>query len=171
MLLLKLLQALVKALNSQGTPGQVAAGMAFGAALGLTPIANVHNALIVLLVLILNVSLAGFSLGWALCLPLGFALDPLFDLVGRVLLGNAALTPLWTRLANLPVLPFTGFNNSVVLGSLVVWLVAWLPIFFAARWAVTTYRASVYERLKKTRLFHAVTASKLAQVYQWFQPS
>jgi len=38
--LLKLLQSFVKALHSEGTPGQVAAGIAFGSILGLTPRLN-----------------------------------------------------------------------------------------------------------------------------------
>jgi uncharacterized protein (DUF2062 family) len=41
--LLELLQSLVKTLHSDGTPTQIAAGVALGAALGLTPIANLHN--------------------------------------------------------------------------------------------------------------------------------
>ena len=40
--LLKLIQSIIKTLHSEGTPGQVAAGMALGAALGLTPLMNVH---------------------------------------------------------------------------------------------------------------------------------
>jgi len=169
MLLLKWLQSLVKALNSDGTPGQVAAGIAFGAALGLTPIASLHNLLIVLLVMVLNVSLAGFSLGWTLFISVGFLLDPLFDAIGRALLGTPGLTGLWTTLANLPVVPFFRFNNSVVLGSLVFWVVAWLPIWFAARWAIVKYRTTLYQRLEKTKFFKAVQASTLARVYAWFQ--
>lgn len=169
MLLLKWLQSLVKALNSDGTPGQVAAGIALGAALGLTPIANLHNLVIVLLALVLNVSLAGFSLGWTLFVPVGFLLDPVFDAIGRSLLGNPALASLWTKLANLPVVPFTNFNNSIVLGSVVFWVVAWLPTWFLARWAIVKYRATLYERLQKTKFFKAVKASRAAQVYSWFQ--
>jgi uncharacterized protein (TIGR03546 family) len=170
MLFLKLLQAIVKALNSEGTPGQVAAGLALGACLGLTPLVNVHNLVVVLLAMVLNVSFAGFSLGWVLFVPAGFALDPLFDAIGRALLGAEALRPLWERLAGMPVLPFTNFNNTIVLGSLVFWIVAWLPIFFLARWLVTKYRATLFERLRKTKIFQAVKASKLYQVYRLFQP-
>ena len=100
MIFLKLLQSLVSALSSKGTPLQVAAGIALGACLGLTPIGNVHNAVVFLLALILNVSLAGFSLGWALFVPVGFALDPLFDAIGRGLLSAHGLTPLWTKLTS-----------------------------------------------------------------------
>ena len=75
MLVLKLVQSLVKALHSEGTPGQVAAGMALGSILGLTPLVNLHNLVVIALICVLNVSVPGAVLGWALATPLGFALD------------------------------------------------------------------------------------------------
>jgi uncharacterized protein (TIGR03546 family) len=170
MLLLKLLQQLVKALNSEGTPLQVAAGLALGAGLGLTPIGCLHNAVVLLLTLLLNVSLAGFALGWTAFVPVGFALDPLFDRLGRLLLEAPALTPFWTAVTNMPVLPWAKLTNTVVLGSLVCWLLAFVPITVGAKWAVATYRARVYERLRRMRVFQLVTASKLYQAYRLFRP-
>lgn len=170
MLLLKLLQSLIKTLNSNGTPGQVAMGMALGAALGLTPVASLHNAVVFALALILNVSLGGFFLGWSLAAPLGFALDPLFHLVGTKLLEATALVPLWTTLYNVPGVPLTRFNNSIVLGSLVVWLLSIPPVYLVLRYLVATYRESVYERLRKTRFFKVVAASKLANLWALFHP-
>jgi uncharacterized protein (TIGR03546 family) len=169
--LLKLLQSLIKTLHSEGTPGQVAAGVALGAALGLTPLVNVHNLLIVALILVLNVSVGGALFGWAIFLPLGFLLDPLFDRLGRqLLLETPALTPIWTTWFNSPVLPYTNFNNTIVLGSLVAWLALWLPIFFAARYGVARYRATLGERVRQSRFYQAVTASKAYNVYTWFRP-
>jgi uncharacterized protein (TIGR03546 family) len=168
---LKLLQQLVRTLNSEGTPGQVAAGLALGSALGLTPLMNLHNLVVVALVMVTNVSVPGAMLGWALATPVGFALDPVFDLIGRkLLLETPALTPLWTALYNLPVVPLTNFNNTIVLGSVLTWLVLALPIFFAARRAVARYRATVYPRLARTRLFQVITASKLYNAYRLFRP-
>lgn len=119
MLLLKLLQQLIKALNSDGTPGQVAAGITLGAALGLTPLLNLHNLIIVALAVILNVSVPGFMLGWALFVPLGFVLDPVFDAIGRALLLQVGtLRPVWVDAYNSAAV-LTNFNNSVVIGSLV----------------------------------------------------
>ncbi len=69
--LLKLIQSIIKTLHSDGTPGQVAAGIALGAALGLTPLINVHNLVIFSLIVILNVSFGGGMLGWVLFVPLG----------------------------------------------------------------------------------------------------
>jgi uncharacterized protein (TIGR03546 family) len=170
MFLLKLLQQLIKALNSDGTPGQVAAGMALGAALGLTPLLNVHNLLIVAIAVITNVSLPGFSLGWALMIPFGFILDPVFDRVGQALLLRIpALQPVWTDGYN-SFAVLTNFNNSVVLGSVVCWLVAALPLYFVFKLAISRYRRHVYERLAKTRVFQAVKASKAYNIYRLFQP-
>ncbi|MGQ0713659.1 MAG: TIGR03546 family protein [Gemmatimonadaceae bacterium] len=168
--LLKLLQSLVKTLHSEGTPGQVAAGIALGAALGLTPLINVHNLIIVAIILVMNVSFGGALLGWALFAPQGFLLDPVFDLVGRrLLLETPALEPMWTAWFNAPLLPYTSFNNTIVLGSVVVWLALAIPIFFAARHGVTRYRATLGERIRRTRFYNAVTASRAYNVYTWFR--
>ncbi len=171
MVILKLLQSLVKALHSEGTPGQVAAGMALGAILGLTPLLSLHNLLIAALILMLNVSVPGAALGWAFAIPLGFALDPMFDALGRqLLLGTPALVPLWTALANLPIVPLSNFNNTVLLGSLVSALVLFAPIFFGSRWAVRRYRATIGERVRNSALYRAVSASKLYGIYRLFRP-
>jgi uncharacterized protein (TIGR03546 family) len=97
-------------------------------------------------------------------------LDPLFDAIGRALLGSDALRPLWTALTNVPLVPFTNFNNTVVLGSLAFWLVAFVPLLLLAKWAVAKYRSTVLERLRKWRLFQAVQASKLYQIVALFRP-
>lgn len=172
LLLIKLLQQLVKTLNSDGTPRQIAAGVALGSVLGLTPLVNLHNLVMLAVIMVFNVSVPGALLGWALAIPAGFALDPVFDLVGgRLLIGTPGLRSLWTSMANTPVVPLTNFNNTIVLGSFLSWLVLALPIYFVARWGVGRYRATLYPRLQKTRAFQAVTASKLYNVYRLFRPS
>ena len=168
--LLKLLQSIIKTLHSEGTPGQVAAGIALGSALGLTPLMNLHNLGIFALIVILNVSFGGGMLGWALFVPLGFLLDPLFHRIGLSLLQQASLRPLWTDLYNTPLVPYTNFNNSVVLGSVVAWLVLLVPIFFAARYGVARYRATIGERVRQSKFYRAVTASQVYNWYRMFRP-
>ena len=168
--LLKLIQSIIKTLHSEGTPGQVAAGMALGAALGLTPLMNVHNLVVFALIVLLNVSFGGGMLGWALFVPLGFLLDPLFHAIGAGLLEAPSLRGLWTAMYNTPLVPYTGFNNTVVLGSVVGWLGLAVPIFFAARWGVARYRATIGERVQRSRLYRAITASKAYNVYRLFRP-
>lgn len=169
--LIKLIQSLVKALNSEGTPGQVAAGIALGAIFGLTPLINLHNVVMLAAIFLLNVSLPGAFVGWLVFLPLGFALDPLFHAVGeRLLLETPALASWWTTVYNTPVLSLANLTNTVVLGSLLGWLVLSVPIFFAGRWGVARYRATLYLRIKDAKAFKAVQASKLYNLYRLFRP-
>jgi len=168
--IIKLLQSLVKALHSEGTPGQLAAGIALGAILGLTPLVSLHNAVVFALIVLLNVSFPGAMLGWALFVPIGFLLDPVFDRIGHTLLFTPSLTPFFTSLYNMPVAPLTDFNNTITLGSLVFSLVSFLPLFFATRWAVKRYRATIGERVRQSRWYGALTTSKLYNVYRLFRP-
>ena len=168
--LLKLIQSIIKTLHSDGTPGQVAAGMALGAALGLTPLMNVHNLLVFSLLVILNVSFGGGMLGWVLFVPLGFLLDPVFHAIGLHLLEAPSLRALWTSMYNTPLVPYSNFNNTIVLGSVVGWLGLALPIFFASRWAVARYRATIGERVQRSKFYKAITASKAYNFYRLFRP-
>ncbi len=169
--LLKLLQSIIKTLHSEGTPGQVALGMALGSVLGLTPLMNLHNLLVFSLVVILNVSFGGAMLGWALFVPIGFILDPVFHRIGLALLEAPGLRGMWTAWYNTPLVPYTNFNNTVVLGSVVGWLVLGVPIFFAARYGVAKYRATIGERVRRSRLYQAITASRVYNWYRLFRPS
>ena len=169
--LLKLIQTIIKTLHSDGTPGQVAAGIALGAVLGLTPLMNVHNLIVFSLIVLLNVSFGGGMLGWALFVPFGFLLDPIFHWIGERLLLAPSLRPVWTDWYNTPLVPYTNFNNTVVLGSFVSWLVLAVPIFFAARYGVARYRATVGERVRQSKFYKAITASQVYNWYRLFRPS
>ena len=63
-MILKLIQKLIATLNSDGTPGQVAAGMAIGTVFGLTPLLNLHNLLILSVVVLVRVTFPAVMLGW-----------------------------------------------------------------------------------------------------------
>ena len=81
-----------------------------------------------------------------------------------------SLRPLWTAWDNIPGLALTNFNNTVVLGSVVAWLLLFLPIFFLARFGVLRYRATVGARVRQSRFYKALQASQLYNVYTWFRP-
>lgn len=169
--IVKFIQSLVKALNSEGTPGQVAAGITMGACLGLTPLLSLHNLLVVGAILFFRVSVPGATLGWLIFTPLGFALDPTFDAIGTSLIADtASLRGLWISLYNTPVVALGNPTNTIVVGSLVFWLVTAIPIFFLTRWAVGLYRATIYARYKDAPVFKALRASKVYGLYRLFRP-
>lgn len=168
--ILKLIQKLIATLNSDGTPGQVAAGMAIGTVFGLTPLLSLHNLVILTIVVLVRVTIPAVMLGWFVAVPFGFALDPLFDQIGLSLLETLALSPVWTAITNTPVIALANLNNSVVLGSLVVWMIAAFPLYLLFRWGVARYRATVYARLQRMKIYRAVKASKVYNFYRLFRP-
>jgi uncharacterized protein (TIGR03546 family) len=170
MLIIKFLQTLLKALNSDGTPGQVGMGMAIGLAFGLTPLVSLHNLVVLAVAMLTTVSFPGVFLGWAIATPIGFLLDPLFDRIGMALLTNEALTPVFVWIVNTPIVALARLNNSIVLGSLVVWLVILVPMYVVFRVLVTRYRADVYAHVQKWRVVQVVKTSKLWDIYQLFRP-
>lgn len=170
MLIIKFFQTLIKALNSDGTPGQVAAGIALGLALGLTPLMSLHNLVVLLIAMVFTVSFPGFMLGWAVAVPFGFMLDPVFDRIGMALLNSDALLPMFAWLTSTPVISLARLNNSIVLGSLVFWLLALLPAYFVFRVVVARYRRDVYERLARARVFQMLKASKVWNIYTTLRP-
>ena len=168
--ILKLLQKLVSTLNSDGTPGQVGAGMAIGAVFGLTPLLNLHNLVVLAIVMVFRVSFPAVTLGWFAAVPLGFALDPLFDIFGIWMLDTLALNPFWTTITNAPVIALMNLNNSVVLGSLVFWMLALFPMYLLARRGVARYRETIYLRLQRTKVFKAIKGSKIYGFLRLFRP-
>jgi uncharacterized protein (TIGR03546 family) len=168
---LKLFRSLVKTLHSDGSPSQIAFGVALGAALGITPIANPHNAIVLLLLAVLNVSFAAGLLAWGVFVPIGFMLDPLFDRIGNWLLVDAtSLRPLWISWENIPGLALTNFNNTIVLGSVVFWLGLFIPLYFATRFGVVKYRATLMQKITSSRYYRLLETTQLYNVYRWFQP-
>jgi uncharacterized protein (TIGR03546 family) len=170
LVILKFIQSLVQTLHSDGSPGQIAAGLALGAALGLTPLMSLQNFVVFCLLFLLNVSFGAGMLGWAIAAPVGFLLDPVFDRIGQAMLESASLRPLWTSLNNMPVVPFTNFNNTVTLGSFIVWIVLFVPMYFGARYLVIKYRVTLGERVRRSAFWRALAASKAYNVYRWFRP-
>ena len=170
MLVIKFLQSLFRALNSDGTPGQVGMGMAIGLAFGLTPLVSLHNLAILAVAMLTTVSFPGVMLGWAVAVPIGFMLDPLFDRVGMALLTTDGLAPLFTWIVNTPVVALSRLNNSIVLGSLVVWAALLVPAFLLFRFLVARYRTHVLAYVQQWKIVQVLKTSKLYAVYELFRP-
>ena len=122
--------------------------------------------LVLLLVLFLRVNLSAFLLGLALFSALAFALDPAFHQVGLALLTLPALNGMWTALYNSTLWRLERFNNSIVMGSLVVSLALFVPMVLIGNRLVVKYREHVLQWVMRTRLMKAFQASKLFGYYQ-----
>jgi uncharacterized protein (TIGR03546 family) len=166
MITIKLILKLINILNKDATPQQIAGGMALGSIAGITPTASLHNLLVLVLVLMLRVNISSAILSWGLFSVVAYGLDPLANKVGYALLTAPSLQGLWTALYNTPVVPWTKFNNTLTLGSLVVALVLFWPLYFALAWAIAKYREHFLTWVNKLKLVQTLKASKLFMLYQ-----
>src|SRR5262245_9338226 len=119
-LILKQLFNFIKLLNSETGTNQIAAGIACGLILGLTPAFSLQTILVLMLIFFFRIQAGAAFLTAAVFKVPAYLLDGVFDGVGRSVLEAEPLRPLFTSLYNMPLVPFTRFNNSVVMGSGVV---------------------------------------------------
>ncbi|MFP4616224.1 MAG: TIGR03546 family protein [Thiohalorhabdus sp.] len=163
--MLQLLARLLKALNSENSPAQLAGALALGVVVGMTPLWSPHNLLVFLLALVLRINLTTFLLAWGLFTGLAFLLDPWFHALGLALLTSEALRSLWTALYNTAPGRLSGLFNTVTLGSLLASLAAAGVLFPATLWAVRRYRRHVLERVRRSRIMTFLRANRLYRLY------
>lgn len=166
MLILKFVLKFIRILNKDASPQQIAGGIALGSIIGITPLTSLHNLLVLVLILMVRVNISSALLGVLVFTAFAYVLDPLFNSVGYYLLVDASfLRPLWTALYNIPVVPWTKFNNTLTLGSLVCALLAFWPLYFLLVWAVVNYRERLMVSIQKWKIVTMLKGSKLYNMY------
>ncbi|MDE3036365.1 MAG: TIGR03546 family protein [Nitrospirota bacterium] len=166
--MMRMLARLLAVLNSETHPGQISLGFCFAMVAGFTPLMSLHNLLVLLLVLVIRVNLSAFLLGLPVWSGLAFGLDPLFHRVGLAMLIHDSLAGLWTSLYNSTLWRLEHFNNSIVMGSLLVSLLAFAPLYVLSNLAIRRYRAHVLAWVEKTRVMQLLKASRFYSLYQSF---
>lgn len=164
--MLTVLARILKALNSETAPSQIAAAVALACVFGLTPLWTLHNAIVLLLVLWLRVNLSIFIVAWGLFTVLAFALDPVFDALGHAVLTADVLRPLWAALYGTDFGRLSDFNNTVVMGSLVVGLLLVPVVWYATVVLVRQYRGHIRSWVQRTHLYQVLRGTRLFNLYQ-----
>ena len=166
MIWLKFLSKLIRILNKGATPKQIAGGIALGSIIGLTP-SFMLNLFVFFLILIINVNISAAIFSMVVFKLVSYLIDPLANSVGYELLVETDwLKSLWTTLYNAPIVPFTKFNNTVVLGSLVISLVLFFPLLFLTARGVVLYRERLMSKIADFKIVKLLKASKIYGLYK-----
>jgi len=147
-------------LKSNLSPTQIAGAVALGVFAGLPPM-GLHVLIPLSLALLVRCSFRAFLISMGAFELLSLALSPVSYAVGVWMLdANRGLDGVWRRLFHLPVLAPMGYSRYLLFGSIVLSLIAAIPVFFLVRWLVRRYRTSfatwvskwrVSQRLKEVR--------------------
>jgi len=164
-LLTKQLINLIRLLHSDTGQNQIASGLAFGVFLGFAPFLSIQTLLVLLIVFIFRVQLGAAFLSAFFFKFVAFILDPAADDLGRWALENPSFRSLWTTMYNVPLLPMTRFNNSIVMGSLIISIILCPILFFVFKYLIAKYRTYFVARIEATKGWKLFKATK---IYDWY---
>jgi uncharacterized protein (TIGR03546 family) len=164
-LILKQLFAFIKLLNSDTGTISLAMGLTCGFILGMTPTLSLHSLLIFLVLFFFRIQIGAALLAAFFFKFVAFLLDPAFDAVGSKVLDIESLQAFYTTLYNMPIIPFTRFNNTIVMGSAVITFALSPLVFILSRFLIVKYRQTILARFKESKAWKAVEATKF---YQWY---
>lgn len=164
-LILKQLFAFFKLLNSDTGLNQLSAGLACGIILGFSPFLSLQTLLVLTLIFFFRIQMGAAFLSAFFFKFIAWAFDPVADFLGRKVLETESLRPIFVDLYNMPLVPMTRFNNSIVMGSMLIGILLAIPGFFIFRHLILKYRSSVVENFKQTKIWKAWTATKIYNLY------
>jgi uncharacterized protein (TIGR03546 family) len=168
--LLKLIGKLIIALNGNVKRSQIAAGLAWGILLGLIPAGNFFW------IVLFICSFFFKHHHWSKIFSMAVVkiISPLIvlwvDSLGWEVLHIEALQPLFTTLYNMPFVPFTKFNNTLVMGGIIGGVVLWLPSFIIFMILISFYRNNLAPKIRNSKLVKAIAKSPLLKVVDMFMP-
>lgn len=164
-LLIKQIINFIRLLHSDTGQNQVAAGLAFGVFLGFAPFISIQTLLVLFIVFIFRVQLGAAFLSAFFFKFVAFLLDPVADPIGRSLLENESLRPLWTYMFNVPFLPMTRFNNSIVLGSFMISIILCPILYYVFKLLIIKYQTTLVRKVESSKAWKALKATKL---HDWY---
>lgn len=152
MFLFRPLRYLAQALTAEQSPRQFALGFALGLMVGLIPKGNLTALVLMTLLGAARVNLgaglvSAFAFSW-----LAVFLDPVAHRIGLWLLTQEALQPMYETVAGWPLMPWTSFNNTVVLGNLVLGMLLFYPAYRGSEPFFARVVPPVQKRLQKTKI-------------------
>jgi uncharacterized protein (TIGR03546 family) len=164
-LLIKQLINFIRLLHSEGGTQQIAWGLTLGAFLGFSPFFSLQTFLILLILLVFKVQFGAAFLSAFFFKLIAFIIDPAADVLGRLVLESGSMRSVWVTLYNLPVVPYTRFNNSIVMGSFVFALIISPILFFGFKILIQKYRTHIVHTFEKSKAWKAFKATK---IYEWY---
>lgn len=164
-ILLKQIINLIRLLHSDTGQSQIAAGLAYGVFLGFAPFLSLQTVLVLFVVFLFRVQLGAVFVSAFFFKFIAFLLDPAADPIGRMLLENPSFRPLWITMYNVPLLPMTRFNNSIVLGSFAISLILCPVLYFVFKSLVIKYQTTMVRRFESSKAWKLWKATK---VFDWY---
>jgi len=160
-----ILRQLIKGLLSDNEDYQIALGISFGMIIGIIPKNNLCAQIIFIISLstkanvpFLILSIFAFSL-------ISPITDIITDKIGYFVLGIKSLEPFFTKLYNMAVIPWTDFNNTVVMGGVIFGIIMFYPVYLFSKKFGKFYNLKLREKISNLKIIKILKASWL---FEWY---
>lgn len=162
---ISLLRQFINGLLKDNEPYQIALGLSFGIMIGIIPKNNLTAQILFIFALstkanvpFLIVSIFGFSL-------LTPFIDIITDKIGYSILTLKTLEPLFTKMYNTPVIPWTDFNNTVVMGGFILGIFLFLPSYILFKKFGSYYNITLKNKINNSKI---VKFLKTSWLFEWY---
>ena len=163
---LKFISKFIKVLKAGESPPLIACGLTMGFMIGITPFWSLQNVLLFAIAILTKVNLAAVFFAFFVFGFIAYLFDPLFHDIGYwILVSIESLKDLWATLYNTPIVPFTRFNNTVVMGSTLVVLLLAFPVYVLSKKGTIGYRTRWEEKIRNSKI---VKAFRGTFIFKWY---
>ncbi|NBT59058.1 TIGR03546 family protein [bacterium] len=143
-------------LGKDKTDFQIALGISVGMLLGLIPITTLHWFALFGMVFALRMNLLATLLSALIFSCLSWIASVPFEALGYwALTSPRALVPFYVKAYHSPLIPFTAFHHTNVMGATVVGLILFFPVLWISQRMTHKYRNSLHAFWLSTRIQRA----------------
>jgi uncharacterized protein (TIGR03546 family) len=164
--LLKPLRQFAGALLGNDSPRQLAAGVTLGMMLGLVPKGNLIAVALGVLLFGLKVNRSAGLAAAMLFTLIGSFTDEFTHKLGKNVLETPWLQSTYAAIYDLPLGPWIGFNNTVVIGSLLLAIYLAYPCYWFSRWTFEAWQPRAAGLLRRYRVTRVLLGLQLTAKWQ-----
>ncbi|MCR5290379.1 MAG: TIGR03546 family protein [Treponema sp.] len=143
---------LIKSLNANSNPGEIAHAVSIGILLGLMPKNNLLWYILFVFFLFVRINKGCYFIFMIIASLIAPVFDGIFDTIGYSILTLNALQPTFGMLLDIPFVGFTKFNNTIVTGSLCIGLIAYIPFYILFRVLIQVWRKTLANKFAQSKV-------------------
>lgn len=160
---------LIAVLNSKTNPSEIALGVVMGMYAGFLMGAPLILVIIFMLLVVLNANMSVFFLSIMIFKLLAFGVDFAGDKLGYAVLTMDAVKAAGASMMSMPLVPFTKFNYTVIMGNFIIALALTPLVWIASVKFVPFYRTKIQSKVEKFGIVKMIKASSAFKIYDSYK--
>ncbi len=161
--MIKNIGRLIKAMNANAHPGDIAHAVSLGLLLSLVPKTNLLWTVLFVFLLFVRVNKGSFLLSLILFSFLVPFTDVPVERLGYLALSWSFPEPVYTMMYQTPFIGLTRFNNTMVAGGLLAGLALYIPVYALSRIMLSLYREKWQPAITGSKLFAIIMKMPLVK--------